>query len=73
MELAAVAEVNTQVHMLLFASLLVVLTLLLLSVASPRNLPLETSAFTSPSTALTPKTQLFLPNGPPSLPSVGLH
>ena len=68
MELAVAAEVNTQAHMLLFAPLLVTLTLLFLIVASPRNLPLETPTFTLPLTALTPKTQRSPPNWPPSLP-----
>ena len=64
----------------LFTPLLATLTLLLLLAASPRNLPLETSAFTSPSMALIPKTQRSPPSRPPSLlsailpanPSAGL-
>ena len=81
MELAAAAEVNAQVCTPLFPPLLTTLTLLLLLVASPRNPPLETSAFTLPSTALTPKRQPLPPSGPPSssrtmlqaVPSAGLH
>ena len=45
MELAAAAEVNTQAYMPLFTPFLATLTLLLLLVASPRNLLLETLAF----------------------------
>ena len=68
-ELAAAAEVNTQAHMPLFVPLLATLILLLLISASPRNLSLETLAFTSPLMALTPKTQRLPPSGPPSFPS----
>ena len=74
-------EVNTQVHMPLFLPLLITLTLLLLLAAAPRNSPLETSAFTWPLTALTPKTQLLPPSRlssssrtpTPDVPSAGLH
>ena len=44
-ELATAAEVKTQVYMSLFAPLLAALTLLILLAASPRNPPLETSAW----------------------------
>ena len=67
--------------MLLFAPLLATLTLLLSLAASSRNPLLETLAFTSPSTALTPKTQrpppiglLSLPRTMlPAVPLAGLH
>ena len=68
MVLAAAAEVNIQVCMPLFTSLLATLTILLLLAASPRNLLLEMSTFTLPLTALIPKTQRSPPSGPPSLP-----
>ena len=66
-ELAVAAEVNTQARMPLPAPLLATLTLLLLLVASPRNLPLKTLAVTLPSMDLTPKKQRSMPNGPLSL------
>ena len=81
MELVAATEVNTQLHMLLFVSLLANPTLLLLLAASPRNPLLETLSFISPVTALTPKTQRPPPRGSsssprtmlPAVPSAGLH
>ena len=64
----AAAEVNTLVCMSLFAPLLATLTLLILLVISSRNPFLKTLVFTSPATALTPKTQSLPPSGPPSSP-----
>ena len=77
----AAAEMNTQVHMPLFAPLLATQTLFLLLTTVPKNPSLETSAFTSHLAALTPKTQRPPPCGLPSSPrtptldvlSAGLH
>ena len=62
-ELATVAEVNTQAHMPLSAPLLATLALLLLLSASPRIQPLETLAFTFSSMALKPKKHRSPPSG----------
>ena len=72
MVLAAAAEVNVQVYMPLFVPLLATLTLLLSLVASPRNPPLKTSAFTSSSMALTHKKHRSPPSGLLSLPGTRL-
>ena len=59
---------STRLNMPVFPSLFTTLTLLLLLAVSPRILPLETSAFTLPSTALTLETLCLLPSGPPFPP-----
>ena len=77
----AAGKVSARFDMPVFAPSPATLTLLLLLAASPRNPPLETSAFTSPSMALALKTLRLLPSGPtsslktmsPVVPSAGLH